>query len=118
MAEEDKQYTRFITHSGSFEYNFMAQGLCNAGDGYTKRYDDVTQEFNGCSVRVIDGTCIWAGTPEDMFNKICVFLSKTGTAGMLYKEAKFQYCQNEVEYLGFSITENGIYPGDDMVNLM
>ena len=90
MAEEDKQYTRFITHHGSFEYNSMAQVLCNAGDGYTKRYDDVTQEFNGCSVMVIDDTCIWSGTQEDMFEKTCSFLTKTGKAGMLYNEAKFQ----------------------------
>ena len=80
----------------------MAQGLCNAGDGYTKRYDDVTQEFSGCSVRVIDDTCLWSETKEDMFDKTCAFLSKTGKAGMLYNESKFQYCQKEVNSLGFS----------------
>ena len=51
-----------------------------------------------------------------MFNKTCAFLSNTGKAGMLYNEAKFQYCQKEVNYLGFRITEKGIFPGEDMIN--
>ena len=115
MAEEEKKFTRFITHHGSYEYNSLTQGLCNAGDIYTKRYDDVTQEFTDCSVRLIDDTCLWAGTPEEMFKIICAFLTKTGKAGMLYNKEMFQYCKKGGGLPRIQ-TEKGVFSGEDIVN--
>ena len=114
LAEGAKEQTRFITQEGSFEYNFLPDGVTSEGEGYTKRYNDMARNMFKNTVMMADETCIWATTPEFMLASTCATLTKTGKVGMRYNEEEFQYCKMEVNFMGFRVTPKGSYPGREL----
>ena len=114
IAEEDRELTSFITPWGRYRYLTLPQGVLSAGDAYTDRMDRLFEEFERMN-RCIDDTAIWDMTIEEQFYRSCQFLDKCGANGIILNPSKFQFCQEEVNYLGFRVTMTGVKPPSDFM---
>ena len=87
------------------------QGFISAGDGYTQRMDLIvngTDNYDHC----VDDSILWDNDIETNFHRVCNFIEKCANAGCVFNPKKFQFAQDEVEFLGFKITKSGLQPTD------
>ena len=70
IHEEDRHYTTFITPWGRYRYNTLPQGFVAAGDGYTRRYDEIVADIPH-KTKCIDDVGMWDPTIEDAFFQTC-----------------------------------------------
>ena len=111
----DRHITTFITKEGRFQYRTAPQGLLSAGDGYTQRFDEIIGNFPNHS-KCVDDSILWRDNIESNFYATCEFLDKCGAAGIIFNRDKFQFACDEVDYVGFRITNEGIKPTKEFVD--
>ena len=111
LAEEDREYTTFITSLGRFRYRMAPQGALGSGDGYSRRFDEVIADVER-KTKCVDDTCEWDDELETHWWRTIDFLDLLGLNGIVLNFDKFQFSQREVEFAGFLITETGIKPLD------
>lgn len=114
LAEDSKQYTKFITPWGAYQYCVCPQGWLSAQDAYSKRYDGIIKEVKDY-VKCIDDVCQWDETVEGCFWKACKFLELCSKNGITFNPEKFVFARDEVEYIGFEITADSVRPGQSMI---
>ena len=61
----------------------------------------------------MDDTILFENTIEENFFKTCEYIHLVGSHGIILNKEKFQFCEKEVDYVGFRITENGIKPSEE-----
>ena len=115
VRDEDRHYTTFITPWGRYRYCVAPQGHLVSGDGYTERYDIITQSFPNYK-RIVDDTCLYHEELEDHILEVCRYLSLTASHEIIQNEEKFQFAQKELEFVGFVLSENGIRPSDSLID--
>ena len=71
-----------------------------------------TPKFDHC----VDDSILWNDTIESNFFQVCDFLEKCSKAGCTFNPEKFQFASDEVNFLGFKITREGLDPTDEFVN--
>ena len=105
----DRHLTTFITQFGRYRYRTLPQGFTSAGDGYTQRMDQITGDEED-SERCVDDTILWDNDIEAAFFRICSLLTKCSESGCIFSPNKFQFAEEEVDFIGFRITNTGIQP--------
>ena len=105
----DRHLTTFITPHGRYRYKTAPQGLLCAGDGYTQRGDEIIGNFPN-HLKCVDDSIIWSEDVEKNFFATCSFLDKCSSGGMVFNSSKFQFGEEEVHYLGFFVTKEGLKP--------
>ena len=108
LAEEDKDYTTFITPFGRYRYLTAPQGFLSAGDGYTARFDKIAAEIDQRK-QCVDDSLLYDSTITDQFFRTCRFLTLCSN-GIIFNWKKFIFAQKEVNYLGFEITADSVRP--------
>ena len=111
LAEEDKNYTTFITPWGRYRYCTSPQGFLSAGDGYTARYEKITEGITQRK-QCVDDSLLYDKTIREQLFRTCSFLTLCSSNGIIFNKEKFQFSQKEVEYLGFEITADSVRPSE------
>ena len=111
----DRKLTTFITTWGRYRYRTSPQGLLSAGDGYSHRKADIMAGFTGNQQTCVDDSIVYNDTIEQNFFDICQFLEIGGKGGCTFNPAKFQFAQQEVEFLCFKIPPGGIKTNDEFL---
>ena len=115
LAEEDRDLTSFITPWGRYRHLTCPQGVLSAGDAYTDRMDRIFEEFERI-IRCIDDSLLWDNTIEEQFLRACQFLDKCSSHGIVLNPAKFTFCEQTMDFLGFSLTPTGVQPTEEFLN--
>ena len=115
IAEEDRHLTTFLTPFGAYWYNTIPQGFLAAGDGYTARSDQVMQGVPRLK-KCIDDCLLYDSDIATNFYRVCSFLSLCSNNGIIFNSSKFQFCEDEVQFVGFTITNTGIEPTREFVD--
>ena len=113
-TEADRAATTFITPWGRFRYQTCPQGFLSAGDGYTDRMDRLLEDVER-KRRCIDDTLLFDNTIEEAFNRACEFLDLCGKNGVILNPKKFQFAEEKVDFVGFTVTSSGVQPTKDFV---
>ena len=112
---DDRHFTTFLTENGRYMYRTMAQGFLAAGDGYSLRMDKIIgpdfKDYKKC----IDDSLIWDNDIATNFFRVCKFIHKCSSQGVVFNPKKFQFGQHTVKYLGFVINDTGIQPTTEFV---
>ena len=114
IREEDRHLTTFISPYGRFEYCVLPQGFVAAGDAYTRRFDEIVNDFPN-KTKCIDDTCMWETSIEKAFFQTCQWINLCGQNGIILNIDKFQFAKDIVEFAGFEITSTNIRPGKDFL---
>ena len=119
LHPDDQPLTTFVTQWGKYYYKVMPQGFVASQDGYNSRYDEIIQDFEN-KERCVDDTILWDkfgdNSIENNFWRTCHYVSRCGKAGILFSEKKFQFCQKEVEFIGFRLDERGVKPTSEFLS--
>ena len=114
-TEEDRDATTFITPWGRFRYRTCPQGFLSAGDAYTARMDAMLHDFERMG-RCVDDTLLYDDSIEASFARACQFLNRCGQNGVILNPSKFQFAEEEVDFLGFKVTNTGVRPTDQFLD--
>ena len=112
LADEDKHFTTFLTPWGRFRYRTCPQGFLASGDAFNARYDKIVADFKN-KTKCIDDTLLWSDNLEESFYRTCEYLTLCSNAGIIFNKKKFQFGQEEVDFLGFKITMDSIKPNPE-----
>jgi len=110
IAEEDKEKTAFSTPIGLFEYNFLAFGLCNAPSSFQRLMNVLLSGllWQICLV-YLDDILIFAKTHQEMLERLKTLLDRLHKGNMKLKLSKCKFSYLQIEYLGYRISEKGIF---------
>ena len=111
LAMEDRPFTTFLTEDGRFWYCVAPQGFMASGDGYNQRYDNIIADVPR-KTKCVDDVVMWDGEESitDHWWRIIDYLILVGNNGIILNPKKFQFCQREVEFAGFLITQDDVKP--------
>lgn len=101
--------TTFITEWGRYRYCRAPQGFHGSGDGYTRRFDDITVDMTR-KTRCIDDSLLWDDSIESSFWHTVEYISHCADKGIVFNPDKFHFAEREVEFAGFLVTDNGVKP--------
>ena len=111
LDEKDRPYTTFITEDGRFQYRVAPQGFVASGDGYNQRYDNIIAEVPR-KTKCVDDVLMWDDNEsiKQHWWRVIDYLILVGSNGIILNPKKFQFCQREVEFAGFLITQDEVKP--------
>ena len=115
LSESAKNATTFITEWGRYRYKSAPRGFHAAGDGYTRRSDDITRDFPRKTV-CVDDSALWDKDIETAFWHALDYIILGNTNGITYNPEKFVFVKDETEFAGFTITDTGIKPTRKMMD--
>lgn len=109
IAESARDATTFITEWGRYRYCRAPQGFHGSGDAYTRRFDDITSEFERVA-RCIDDSLLWDYGIEDSFWHTFDYIKHCSDNGIVFNVEKFVFAQEKCEFAGFELTPEGYRP--------
>ena len=109
LREQDRYLTTFITPWGRYRYKVAPQGSSASGDGYARRYDDIIADVERIT-KCVDDTAQWDNDLETHWWRVIDYLELCGNNGVVLNEEKFQFCQREIDFAGFRVTEVDVKP--------
>ena len=86
-----------------------------ANDAYCEHYDKITRDLKNLT-HCVDDALLWENTIEENFMKTCQYLSLCAWNGITFNMKKFQFCQQEVEFVGFMLSNFGVRPTEEMMS--
>ena len=86
-----------------------------ANDAYGNHYNNITRDLQNLT-RCVDDALLWENTIEENFMKTCQYLSLCAQNGITFNMKKFQFCQQEVEFMGFMLSNFGVRPTEEMLS--
>ena len=114
-SEWDREATTFITEFGRFRYLTCPQGFLSAGDAYTDRMDRIMKDMER-QRRCVDDTLLYDQDIKQSFFRACQFLDTCAENGIVLNPKKFQFAEKTVEFLGFTVSDEGVRPTDSFVD--
>ena len=109
LSPKARDATTFITEWGRYRYLSSPQGFHAAGDGYTRAFDNITVDFKR-KAKCIDDSLLWDTTLEEAFWHTAEYIMLCSSHGIVFNPKKFSFGMDEVDFAGFTITETGIKP--------
>jgi hypothetical protein len=116
MKESDKKKTAFITQMGTYEFNVMPFGLCNAPATFQRLMDKILQTYIGKFVVVyLDDLTIYSDTFENHLKHLSTIFDTLQQANLKINLNKCQFFLSEIKFLGHTISDEGIMPDEEKV---
>ena len=111
MEETSKDKTTFICFMGSFAFNVMPFGLKNAPFSCMRTMDIVFGKYNRriCYIYMDDLLC-HAVTLQEHLRRLVILFKQMEKFGLKLKTKKCHFIRKEVEYLGHTISAEGVQP--------
>ena len=95
---------------GIYEYLRLPMGLCNSPDIFQKNMSELMAGLEFCRAYLDDLLIISKGDFEQHLKQLEQALTQLSEAGLKINASKSHFCQTELEYLGYWITQSGIRP--------
>ena len=111
IEQEDRLKTAFCTTEGLFQFRVMPFGLCNAPATFQRLMDLVLSglQWSQCLV-YLDDVIVLGRTFEDHLDNLHQVLQRLREAGLKLKPSKCAFFREKVEYLGHTISRQGVTP--------
>ena len=65
--------------------------------------------------KCVDDSILWAKDLEGIFHHTCKYISHCAEAGISFNSSKFRFGAEEVEFLGFQLTKDGVQPTEKYI---
>ena len=115
LAPSARDATTFKTEWGRYRYLRAPQGFHAAGDGYTRRFDDITVAFPR-QTKCVDDSLLWDQKIESAFWHTIDYLDLSAGSGTVLNPKKFHSGQPEVDFAGFTIIWTGFRPSKRLID--
>ena len=116
MKEGDIPKTAFRTRYGSYEFIVMSFGLTNAPATFQRLMNTIfTDELDAFVLVFLDDILIYSTTIEEHFEHMRAVLDRLRKAKLYGRLHKCEFIKEEVEYLGFQVSADGVKASYDKV---
>lgn len=114
MREEDKKKMTFINKFGTYEFNVMPFGLCNALATFQRLMDEVLHEFKDKFMVVyLDDITVYLETFNDHVRHLTEVFSVIKKAKLKLNKEKCNFFKPEIKFLRHVVNKEGILPDED-----
>jgi hypothetical protein len=109
MAEGEEWKTAFRTRYGLYEYTVMPFGLCNAPGTFQYYVNDVFRDYlDDFMSAYLDDLLIYSKSLKEHKHHVRLVLQRLEENGLHLKASKCQFHQEEIAFLGYIISAQGI----------
>ncbi len=108
MDPKDRHKTAFCTHEGLYEFCVMQFGLCNAPSVFQRMMQDCLRGLSAYANCYIDDVLIASESFDLHLEHLSSVFDRLKLANLKVKPTKCCVCLNKLEFLGHTISENGI----------
>lgn len=113
MEENSKFKTAFSSPFGTYLFNRMSFGLCNAPATFQRAMEYILRdEIGKICYCYLDDIIIFSKTIEEHYDRLNTVFNKLHEYGINLKRSKCHFFKNEVSYLGHTISKRGILPSE------
>src|SRR5688572_8883287 len=95
---------------GKYEYLRLPMGLCNSPNIFQEKMSKLMIGLEFARAYLDDLLLITKGNFDEHLDQLEQALTRLSEASLKIKASKSSFCQTELEYLGYWITQNGIRP--------
>ena len=115
VAEEDIAKTAITTPFGTFEYLRMPFGLKNAGQTFQRMMDEILSDLDFLFV-YMDDVLVASRTMEEHTEHFRELFRRLADHDLVVSPAKCQFGQAKIEFLGHTVTKDGVEPLTEKVD--
>jgi transposase InsO family protein len=113
LSEDSKKYTSFTVpsgkYAGTYEYNFMCQGLKNASSSMQRFLDGLLHNLSPLIVLCyIDDLCVFGNSLEENLARTRQVLERLQEGNVTVNLKKCQFAVESIIFLGYKIEKNSI----------
>lgn len=114
VYQEDIQKTAITTPFGLFEFPNMSFGLRNAAQTFQRFLDEVLRGLDFC-FSYIDDILVFSRSRAEHLEHLEKLFERLSKFGILLNESKCSFGQEEVTFLGYTVSAKGTRPLDDKI---
>ncbi len=107
LDEESQDLTTFLTPYGRFKFLRAPMGLASAQDEFCRRSDEALIGMSQYR-KVVDDILVYGYTKQDLLNQVVQVLERCRKFQITLNPKKFQFCVEQVDYVGYQISKDGI----------
>lgn len=112
VSKESRQKTAFVTPDGQFEYNRMPFGLVNAPSVFQRTINKILSDAKiKYAIVYMDDILIPSRSFQEGIQRLEEVLALLREGGLTLKLGKCNFFQNNIDFLGFEVSAEGIKPG-------
>ena len=116
VKEEHIQKTAFRTQQGHWEFIVTAFGLCNAPASFQRLMNKVLSGTIGDFILVyLADILVFNRTVEEHWEHLRQTLQRLREAKLYGRLHKYEFLKDEVDYLGFEVSSQGVHASPDKV---
>ena len=93
--KKGREATTFITEWGRYRYKQAPQGFHGSNDGYTKRFDEITEGFPR-TARIIDDSILWDDEIAEAVWHTIAYTELCHMNGVVFNPKKFRFASETV----------------------
>ena len=117
LDPDSRKYVTINTHKGLFTYNRLPFGVASAPSIFQRVMESVLQGIPGVCV-YIDDILVTGRDEQEHLDHLEEVLRRLKEAGIRLKREKCEYLLQSVEYLGHTISKEGLRTSDAKVEAM
>ncbi|CAF1490596.1 unnamed protein product [Adineta ricciae] len=110
IKEHDKHKTAFITTHGLFEFNVLAQGLKNSPPSFQRIMSSLLLPCKQFCIVYLDDVLIFSDTFEQHLQHVNQVLAILNKHKFQLNPPKCEVFRTEIDYLGHTISRDGVRP--------
>jgi transposase InsO family protein len=110
LSPNSSRYCTIVLPWGKYEYLRLPMGLCNSPDIFQERMGELFAGMEFARAYIDDLLVLSSSTLEDHLDKLEQVLHRLQEAGLKVNASKSFFAREELEYLGYWITQEGIKP--------
>lgn len=114
MQPEHEERTAFVTPFGQYQWKVMPFGVTNGPATFQRFMNEVLEDCPN-SLVYLDDILIHSESKEKHEKDIKRVLNKLREHKLIAKQSKCEFFKNELEFLGFTISDKGIAPNNAKV---
>ncbi|XP_063542080.1 uncharacterized protein K02A2.6-like [Cydia strobilella] len=114
LSEDSKMLTVINTHRGLFKYNRLPYGLSSSSGIFCRISESIVRDIPNAQ-SFCDDILIFGKTRQGHLSTLEAVLKKLKDLGLKLKKSKCTFLADEVCYLGFVVSKDGIKPDPNKV---
>jgi predicted aspartyl protease len=110
LSEESRKYTAFCLPFGKFQYKRLPMGISTAPDEYQAAMTRILGDLSEFVIVYLDDILVFSNTMEEHLSHLRAVFERLQEYDVTLNAKKCHFVRKEVNYLGYTLTADGIKP--------
>lgn len=116
LAEQSRKYTGFMVDGHVYHFKVVPFGLQSASSALVRAMQQILDCYEKFCLHYIDDILVFSENEEIHINHLEIIMNALNSAGLKLNIEKCQFYQDNVQYLGYKIGQDGISIDNDRLN--